>query len=106
MISGKWVNSTHPKKSVYLSYKGILNLTFNYAVAHGLIRINPVKAINNKVYLKSCDTSRPKSEEKIFSPEEIQVLKDEGRKRMGSKKYGRYYIYGYALLFVIETENG
>ncbi|MCR5475168.1 MAG: hypothetical protein K6F28_08210 [Lachnospiraceae bacterium] len=33
----------------------------------------------------------------------VLLSADEVRKRMESKKYGRYYIYGYALLFVIET---
>lgn len=99
----KWVNEKHPKKAVYLSYKGILNLIFDYAFAHGVISSNPVKGLKNKVYLKSCDTSRAKAEEKILSPEEIGMLKSEVRRRMQMKKYGRYYINGYALLFAIET---
>ena len=53
--------------------------------------------------MKSCDTRKPKPEEKILSPEEIDILKKEVRHRMTLKKYGRYYINGYAMLFAIET---
>lgn len=99
----EWVNTAHPKKKAYLSFKGILNLTFEYAYAHKFISENPVKFIKNKSYMKSCDTRRAKPEEKILSPEEINELKTEVRHRMTMKKYGDYYINGYAMLFAIET---
>ena len=99
----KWVNADHPKKKAYLAYKGILNLVFGYAMIHRIISTNPVKAINNNVYLKSCDLSQPEPSEKILSPEEIDLLRTTVRKRMTMKKYGRYYINGFALLFSIET---
>lgn len=99
----RWVNAEHPKKSVYLSYKGILNLIFKYATSHRMISVNPVKSINNKVYIKSCDTRKPRPDEKILSPDEIEGLKAEVRRRMTMTKYGRYYINGFALLFSIET---
>lgn len=38
-----------------------------------------------------------------MSPDEIESLKAEVRKRMTMKKYGSYYINGYAMLFAIET---
>ena len=53
--------------------------------------------------MKSCDTKRAKPEDKILSPDEIESLKAEVRKRMTMKKYGSYYINGYAMLFAIET---
>ena len=43
---------------------------------HKIIVENPVSYVKNRPYMKSCDTSKAKSEEKIFSPEEIQMLKD------------------------------
>ncbi|MCF0142462.1 MAG: tyrosine-type recombinase/integrase, partial [Parasporobacterium sp.] len=98
-----WVNREYPKKQAYLSMKGILNLIFCYAHAHRIIPENPVAFIKNKIYLKSCDTKKAKPEEKILSPEEIQILRDEVRHRMTLAKYGSYYINGYALLFAIET---
>lgn len=64
---------------------------------------NPVDYIKNQPYLKSCDTKRAKPEEKILSPDEIELLKSEVRHRMTLKKYGNYYINGYAMLFAIET---
>lgn len=55
--------------------------------------------------MKSCDTSKAKSEEKIFSSEEIQMLKVEVRRSIdsGLKRFGDYYINGYTMLFTIET---
>ena len=53
--------------------------------------------------MKSCDTRKPRPEEKILSPEEIGMLKAEVRRRMTMKKYGRYYINGFAFLFSVET---
>ena len=100
-----WVTDKHPKQKTFLSFKGILNLIFEYAYIHKIIVENPVSYVKNRPYMKSCDTSKAKSDEKIFSPEEIQLLKDEVRIRIssGTKRYGDYYINGYAMLFAIET---
>lgn len=91
------------KKKAFLGYKGLLNLIFTYALSQGIIKSNPVLAIQNKHYLKSCDTHAATSEEKIFSLEEIEEIKAEVRKRMVQKKYQGYFINGYAILFCIET---
>ena len=99
----KWVTSAHPKKKTYLTFKSLLNIIFRYAKRHHIIDVNPLESISNKPYLKSCDTTKPKPEDKILSPEEIDSLKEEVRHRMTLKKYGKYYIHGYAMLFAIET---
>ncbi len=99
----EWVNREHPKQKAFFGYKGVLNLVFGYAFTHRIISVNPVVLMKNKPYMKSCDTRKPKPEEKILSPEEIDILKKEVRHRMTLKKYGRYYINGYAMLFAIET---
>ncbi len=99
----EWVNRKNPKKAMYMCYKGTLNLIFDYAFTHRIINDNPVKAIKNKVYLKSCDTRPPRPEDEILSPEEINILRNEVRRRMKMQKYGRYYVNGFALLFSIET---
>ena len=99
----EWVNKEHPRKTAFFAYKGILNLTFMYAFRHRIISENPVAQIKNHQYLKSCDTRKRKADEKILSPEEIDILRDEVRRRMTCKKWGRYYINGFALLFAIET---
>jgi len=98
-----WVNTDHPTQKAYLSFKGVLNLTFTYACTHKLISINPLDFIKNKPYMKSCDTKKAKPEDKILSPDEIESLKAEVRRRMTMVKYGDYYINGYAMLFAIET---
>ena len=99
----KWVNDTHPKQKSFLHFKSILNLIFGYAYGKHIIGENPVTFVNNKLYIKSCDTRKAKPEEKILSPAEIDILKEEVRHRMTQDKYGSYYINGFALLFAIET---
>ncbi len=99
----EWVNREHPKAKSFLAYKGILNLIFGYAFRQGIISSNPVKQLNNKPYMKSCDTRKAKPEEKILSPAEIDILRNEVRHRMTKDKWGSYYINGYAMLFAIET---
>lgn len=99
----EWVNAKHPKKKAFLSFKGVLNLIFGYACSHKIISKNPLENINNAPYMKSCDTSKAKPEDKILSTCEIDILKDEVRYRMALKKYGDYYVNGYAMLFAIET---
>lgn len=68
----KFVNAVHPKKAAFLSYKGVLNLMFKYARRHHIILVDPLADFNNRPYLKSCDTSKARPEEKILLPEEIQ----------------------------------
>lgn len=97
----RWVDDIHPKKKAFLAYKGILNMIFRYAKSEGIIMDNPVTSLNNKAYLKSCDTTKPKPEDKILSPEEIEQIREEVRKRMQTKKHGRYYVQGFAVLFAI-----
>lgn len=97
------VNTLDMTKKNFLAYKGVLNLIFGYAIDHSLIQTNPVDKIKNKIFLKSCRQVVSRAEDKIFSPEEIQLIKDEIRRRMTLKKYGDYYITGYAVLFEIET---
>ena len=99
----EWVNREHPKKKAFLDYKGVLNLIFGYAYAHKIIFQNPLDFVKNKPYMKSCDTRKAKPSEKILSPEEIEILKAEVRRRMEMDKYGSYYVNGYAMLFAIET---
>lgn len=97
------VNSLSMKKKSFLAYKGVLNLIFGYCMRHELITSNPVSSINNRAYLKSCDTSRARMEDKILSPEEIKLLTDEIDRRMGMEKWGPYYINGYAAKFAMLT---
>jgi len=87
----------------FLAYKCLLNLIFGYALEHDIITKNPVSKIRNAVYVKDCDLSKPKAEDRIFTPEEIQTLVDEVKRRMNYKRWGEYYIYGYAMRFAVET---
>lgn len=99
----EWVNRVHPKKKAFLAFKGVLNLVFGYAFRHRIIPNNPLVFVKNQPYMKSCDTRNAKPFEKILSVNEIDMLKAEVRRRMGMRKYGDYYINGYAVLFSIET---
>lgn len=97
------VNTLHPKKKAFLLYKGVLNLIFRYALEYDLIAKDPVTAIKNAVYLKSCDTRTATAEEKILSEDEIELVKAKVRQRMKEKRYHGYFINGYAILLSIET---
>lgn len=93
------VNSITLTRKQFLAYKGVLNLIFGYALEHDIIIKNPVTRIKNAVYMKSCDTSKAKPEDKIFTPEEIDQLLNVCNERMN----GCYYVNGYAMKFAIST---
>ena len=98
------VNSSAQKtKKQYNAYKGVLNLIFRYAIREHMIERNPVEAIVNSNYLKSCNCSEKRTRERIFSAEEIESLEKEVFHRMTLKKYGDYYVYGNAMLIAIRT---
>ncbi|MBE5823931.1 MAG: phage integrase family protein [Butyrivibrio sp.] len=99
----EWVNDNHPKKKLYYAYKGILKLIFDFGLDKGIVNADLPRKLKNKAYIKSCDTRKPKPEEKILSPAEIDSLIAEIRHRMTLKKWGPYYINGLAALFSIET---
>lgn len=87
----------------FLAYKSVLNLIFQYAIEHELISKDPVKSIKNAVYLKDCDNSKPTPEERLFTEEEIKMLIDEVDRRMNYRRWGDYYVYGYAMKFSAKT---
>lgn len=94
------VTRKHPKKKAYFDYMSVLNLIFNYARHHKIISENPVDFLEARVYLKSCDQAKPKSQEKIMSTEEIAGIVSEVRKRINRKPY---YVTGHMILLSIET---
>ena len=89
-----------PRKKAYFEYMGILNLVFGYARHQKIIVENPVDFIENRIYLKSCDQTKPKSQDKILSQDEIRGIQGEVQKRINRKPY---YVKGYMVLLSIET---
>lgn len=94
------VAKKHPKKKAYFDYMSVLHLIFNYARHKKIITENPIDFIEARVYLKSCDQTRPKAQEKIMSPAEINDITEEVRRRIDRKPY---YITGHMILLAIET---
>ena len=94
------VNRDHPKKKAFFDYMSVLHLTFNYARQKKIITENPVDFIEARVYLKSCDQTKPRAQEKIMSEAEIREIAKEVRKRIDRKPY---YVNGFMILFSIET---
>lgn len=99
----EFVNSSHPTREVFLKYKGVLNLAFDYAMDKEIIAKNPVKKINNAVYKKSLSVSNASPETKIHTPKDIERIQAEVRRRMPMKRNKGYFINGYAMLLSIET---
>ncbi len=97
------VNRIRPIESAFKAYKGILNLIFCYALEYDIISVNPVQFLKNAIYLKGCDRTKAKPEDKILSPEEIACVIHAVRERMTQKRYHGYFINGYAILLSIET---
>ncbi len=98
-----FVKINHPKPRVFLAYKCVLNLIFNYAVKKDIISVNPVANINNKIYMRDCDMTQNTEEDKIFSPDEIKSIETYLRERMKATMYHGYCYNAYATLFAIQT---
>ncbi|MCR4989760.1 MAG: tyrosine-type recombinase/integrase [Lachnospiraceae bacterium] len=100
------VNTLHPKKKAYLEYKSVLNLVFNYAVYHDIISgSNPVHALKDAVYLKSCDCMKHSLEEETYSREDIEQIKKAARNRKNIYPHlypDGYDAHAYAILVEIE----
>lgn len=97
------VKTTELTKSAFLEYKGVLNLTFDYAIRNEIITANPVATINNKKYYKSCKQKASSPKDNILSEEEIKLVIATVRRYMTHKTYNGYFINGYAILLAIET---
>ena len=91
------------KLKAYRAYKSVLNLTFRYALDKEIITVNPLNKLKNRAFYKECDCSKPESDEKIFSEDEIESIEACVRYRMRFKRYHGYFINGYAILFSIKT---
>ena len=89
--------------NAFLEYKGVLNLIFDYAKDHDIISQNPVEAIHNSTYLKSCRQPSSQADDLILSEKEIELVIATVKKRMKQKRYSGYFINGYAILISIET---
>lgn len=91
------------KVKAFSSYKGTLNLIFNFAVQKDIIAKNPAVYIENSDYLKSCDTTRPGVEEETYSEEEIEKMLEELKRRRGLARYQHCFGQEYAVRFAILT---
>lgn len=95
------VNKSHPKLKAFLGYIGLLNLIFRYArTIERLIPENPMDLVDFAPYKKSCDQTRPKSDDKILSSKEIERIREVCRNRIAKDAY---YVRGYMILLAIES---
>lgn len=79
----------------------LLSSTFDFAVKNlKIISHNPVTTIDIENYYQNCDCTKKNGDEKIFTPEEIEQIKEKIRAQI--TKYRADFI-GYAMLFSIET---
>lgn len=96
----------NPGQKRLKQFKGLLNLTFKYALYYEKIDKNPVNALELRRYYPDCKVQDHSSKANVFSPEEIEIIKAEVRRRIehghGNVIDG-YYINGYITLLAIET---
>ncbi len=79
----------------------ILSRVFDFAMRHDrIIQNNPVNCVDIQNYYKNCDSTMKSSDEKIFTDEEIDAIKERIREEMAGREYD---IICYAMLFSIET---
>ncbi len=94
----------NPPKKSYLGYKGLLNMTFKKAISKGLINHNPVGDLDNQDFYPLCHDEIRTPQQKAMSPEQIEAITKEVRRRMQyPKKYGVCYTLGYMFLFSKNT---
>ena len=91
--------------TAFKNYRIMLNTIFKYAIQEGIIIHNPVNAIPVREYSVLCyaDDEYNKiciEEQRTLSFDEINQLKERLEWRI---EYFPYYVYGYAMLFAIET---
>lgn len=96
----------NPGQKRLKQFKGLLNLTFKYALYYEKIDKNPVNALELRRYYPDCKVQDRSSKANVFSPEEIEIIKAEVRRRIehghGNVIDG-YYINGYITLIAINT---
>lgn len=91
------------KESAFLTFKGILNIIFNFALRENMISQNPVTKVENAEYIKLCESKRRNALDKTLKPDEIEMILKELSKRFEQKRYHGYYVYGYMIQLAIET---
>lgn len=96
---GNRVKELHPKEKAFNGFIGIFSKVFKYAIKQQYITSDPYHLIDKKRFYKDCDHNTKTGDEKIFTLEEIQVIKDENLKILEKK----YDPYAFAILLSIET---
>ena len=91
----------HIKERALQDAVRILHVVFDYAMnTDKIIMVNPVSRIDLNNYYQNCDLSMKSSDEKIFTEDEISLIKDRIRERIAKEAYD---FIGYAMLFSIAT---
>lgn len=94
--------SMTPTVKAYKSFKGVLYLTFRYALRHSKeygVTFNPAEYVDDSVvypYLNQSLSSRD-AEDVMHSPEEITAIFAEAEKRSKQNQFHGYYIYEFMM---------
>lgn len=93
------------KKEAYRAFKSVLNLTFGFAVTKGYVDYNPAQRMSNQDFYRICKSEFKSAEQKAMSPQQIEAITEEVRKRIKNpKKYGECYTCGY--MFILASLTG
>ncbi len=99
------VNRLKLTPKAYASYKGVLNLAFNYAVATDLIDYNIANKLVDSDYKARCKHEFKSAEEKAMAPEQIAEMTAEVWKRISAaRSENEVYTTGY--MFLLSSLTG
>ncbi len=102
--ASEMIRSGELKKEAYRAFKSVLNLTFGFALTKGFVDYNPAQRMSNQDFYRLCKTEYKSAEQKAMSPQQIEAISEEVRRRIESpKKYGDCYTCGYMFLLASMT---
>jgi integrase len=96
------VRSRDIKDKEFDNIWGILNMIFRYTIIHDVLQKNPMQLVNKEAYKRSCNHQKKALDDAIFSPQEIEAIKEYSWKKIDRVCY-RYSLSSYAILLACET---
>lgn len=84
--ASEMIRSGELKKEAYRAFKSVRNLTFGFALTKGFVDYNPAQRMSNQDFYRLCKTEYKSAEQKAMSPQQIEDITEEVRRRIESPK--------------------